>query len=62
MILKLLECRSPVIDLEKTIERLKTDIKFYTCTAFHNVDIEDAKEKLQEYDDALKTIKDKHGK
>lgn len=62
MLLKLLEGRNPVIDLESTIEKLRSDIKFYTNTTFHNIDIEDAKKKLREYENALEKLKDEHGK
>lgn len=62
MLLKLLEGRNPVIDLEITIEKLRRDIKFYANTIFHNIDIEDAKEKLREYENALEKLKGKHGK
>jgi hypothetical protein len=62
MTLKLLEGRNPIIDLENTVEQLRSNIDFYMTTAFHNVDIKDAEEKLKEYEDALKTLKDKHGK
>lgn len=57
MSVKLLENRDPIIDLEHTIRELKEDIRFYDGAIFPDVDIDDAKMKLQEYKNAVEKLK-----
>ena len=56
MIVKLLEGRNPIIDLEITIRKLERDIKFYRGKIFPDVDIDDAEIRLKEYKDASRFI------
>lgn len=46
------------------IEKLRSDINFCTGTTFHNGNnsMEDAKKKLEECENALEKLRDKHGK
>lgn len=43
MVLRLLEGRNPIADLEIVIDMLKSDIKFYEQRPLLNIDAEDAK-------------------
>ena len=58
MRVKLLEGRSPIIDLDNTIRKLEGNIRFYDGAIFPEVDIEDAKIRLKEYKDAVKKLKE----
>lgn len=58
MPVKLLEGRSPIIDLENTIRKLEGDIRFYNGKIFPGLDIENAKIRLKEYKDAVKKLKE----